>query len=238
MTGIRINRYIASTGEISRRKADEMLREGRVRVNGTPASLGDSIDPATDRVTIDGKPVSPQKIVYLAMYKPRNVVTTMHDPQGRPCIRDHIPSEYAGVFPIGRLDFNAEGLLLLTNDGALAHYLHHPSFNVPKTYVVEVTPRAAAGQIGEMREGIMLDGSLTRSAEIETLSTHSRGTTLRITLRQGLKNQIKRMARAVGLQVASIKRTSVGPITLEGIRPGETRELKPREIQNLHKTLK
>ena len=207
-------------------------------INGRPASLGDSIDPESDLVTLDGKPVSPQKAVYLAMYKPRNVVTTMHDPEGRPCVRDHIPRKYAGVFPIGRLDFDAEGLLLLTNDGSLAHALHHPSFNVPKTYIVKVTPQARGGQIEAMSEGIDLDEGRTRPADIESLRTSSRGTTLKITLRQGLKNQIKRMAQAVGLKVSSIKRISVGPITLDDIHPGEVRELKPLEIQKLHKTLK
>jgi 23S rRNA pseudouridine2605 synthase len=238
MAGMRINRYIASTGEISRRKADELLREGRVRINGRPASLGDTVDPREDRVTVEGRPIRPQKAVYLAMYKPRNVVTTMHDPQGRPCVRDHIPPKYTGVFPVGRLDFDAEGLLLLTNDGELANALHHPSFNVPKTYIVQVTPRADEAQLEKMRSGVMLDGSLTRSAEIDTLRTHSGGATLRITLMQGLKNQIKRMAQAVGLEVTSIMRTSVGPVTVNGMRPGEVRELKPREIQKLHKTLK
>jgi 23S rRNA pseudouridine2605 synthase len=238
MADVRINKYIASTGEISRRKADEMLREERVCVNGRPASVGDSIDPDKDVVTVDGKPVRPQKTVYLAMYKPRNVVTTLHDPQGRPCIRDHIPPGFAGVFPIGRLDFDAEGLLLLTNDGGLAQVLHHPTHNVPKIYVVKVIPRAEEGQLEKMRQGVVLDGSRTRPAEIEALRTDSQGTTLQITLRQGLKNQIKRMAQAVGLEVASIKRISVGPIAVEGIRPGEVRELTPREIENLHKILK
>jgi 23S rRNA pseudouridine2605 synthase len=238
MAGMRINRYIASTGEISRRKADELLGEGRVCINGRRASLGDTVDPQTDRITVDGMPVSPQKTVYLAMYKPRNVVTTLHDPQGRPCIRDYISPEYVGVFPIGRLDFDAEGLLLLTNDGSLAHHLHHPSFNVPKTYVVEVAPQAEEGQLQKMRDGVVLDGKPTRPAQIEMESTGPKGSTLRITLKQGLKNQIKRMALAVGLQVTAIKRISMGPVTVEGIRPGEIRELKPLEIQKLHKILK
>lgn len=215
-----------------------MLREGRVCINGRQASLGDSIDPGTDSVTIDGRAITPQKPVYLAMYKPRNVVTTLHDPQGRPCIRDYIPPEYAGVFPIGRLDFDAEGLLLLTNDGAMAHALHHPSFNVPKTYVVTVVPHAQEAQLEEMRKGVVLDGKRTRAAEVESMRAQAGGSTLRITLRQGLKNQIKRMALEVGLQVTAIKRISVGPVTASGLEPGEIRALAPREIQNLHKTLK
>lgn len=236
MGGMRINRFIASTGEISRRKADELLRQGRVRINDRPAGLGDSIDPGEDKVTVDGEAVSPQKPVYLAMYKPRNVVTTLHDPQGRPCVRDHIPPKYAGVFPIGRLDFDAEGLLLLTNDGALAQVLHHPSFSVPKVYVVKVAPRAEEAQLVKMREGVLLDGAVTRPAQVETTGARPGETTLKVTLRQGLKNQLKRMAQAVGLQVTAIKRVSVGPVTVEGLRPGEVRELKPREIQMLHKT--
>jgi pseudouridine synthase len=214
MTGMRINRFIASTGEISRRKADK------------------------DTVTVDGRPVRQQSEVYLAMYKPRNVVTTMSDPEGRPCVRDYIPEKYAGVFPIGRLDFDAEGLLLLTNDGALANRLHHPSHNVPKTYVVKVVPRAEGAQLEKMRAGVVLDGRPTRSAEIESLHEGPKESTLQITLRQGLKNQIKRMAQAVGLTVVAIKRISVGPVTVDGIQPGEIRELTAPERQKLHKTLK
>ncbi len=238
MSGIRINRYIASSGAISRRKADELLREGRVTVNGNKASLGEAVDPDVDKVCVDGMPVHAQKTVYLAMYKPMNVVTTMHDPQGRPCIKELIPGRYRGVFPVGRLDFDAEGLLLLTNDGSLAHGLHHPSFDVPKTYIVKLVPRALAGQLQEMSRGVELDGSLTRPAEIEPLKSHAQGTTIRITLRQGLKNQIKRMAHAVGLRVTAIKRIAVGPITLDGIHPGQVRELSAREVNNLHKILK
>lgn len=238
MYRVRINKYIASTGSISRRKADELLREGRVAVNGHTALLGDTITPDSDSVAIDGKPALPQKLVYLAMYKPRNVVTTLHDPEGRPCVKDLIPGRYDGVFPVGRLDFDAEGLLLLTNDGHLAHTLHHPSHNVPKTYIVSLTPKANPEHIQEMEEGVILDGKKTRSAQIDLLRHQDRGSLIRITLRQGLKNQIKRMAKAVGLQVVSIKRISVGPICVEGITPGQVRELKPLEIEKLHKILK
>lgn len=238
MSGVRINKYIASTGSISRRKADELILSGRVAINGNKASPGSTIDPEKDEVTIDGKAVHPQKTVYLAMYKPRNVLTTMHDPQRRPCIRDLIPKKYAGVFPVGRLDFDAEGLLLLTNDGSLAQTLHHPSHDVSKTYVVKLIPKAEPDQLMKMKEGIELDGIKTRRAEIEPLRSHARGSTVKITLKQGLKNQIKRMASAVGLKVTSIKRVSVGPVSLEGLSPGEVRELKSSEISKLRKILK
>lgn len=238
MPQVRINKYIASTGTLSRRKADELIGSGRVAVNGEKASPGEVIDPDKDKVTIDGRAVHPLKPVYLALYKPRNVVTTMHDPEGRPCIRDLIPKKYAGVFPIGRLDFDAEGLLLLTNDGGLAQTLHHPSHGVPKTYIVKLIPKAEPDQLKDMAEGIELDGKRTRRAEIEVVRSHARGSTLKIILRQGLKNQIKRMASAVGLKVTSIKRTSVGPVSLEGLHPGQIRELNSSEIGRLRKILK
>ncbi|MFY9398776.1 MAG: pseudouridine synthase [Desulfomonilia bacterium] len=238
MARIRINRYLASTGELSRRKADELVLAGRVAVNGTAAVPGTTVEPEKDRVTIDGNPVYPLKKLYLALYKPRNVLTTMHDPQGRPTVKAHIPPKYRGVFPVGRLDFDAEGLLFLTNDGDLAQRLHHPSFGVPKTYLVKVIPRVMPEHIERMQRGVELDGVMTLPAEVEVVRRHDRGATLRIVLRQGLKNQIKRMAQAVGLEVTSIKRIAVGPVSLKGISPGEVRELKPFEVRDLRKLLK
>ncbi|MBN2298468.1 MAG: rRNA pseudouridine synthase [Deltaproteobacteria bacterium] len=238
MTTIRINKFIASTGAISRRRADELVQSGRVAINSKTAQLGDTVDPQIDEVSIDGKIVSSQKILYLAMNKPQFMLTSMYDPLGRPCIKDIIPSQYAGVFPIGRLDFDAEGLLLLTNDGDLAHGIHHPSYAVPKVYTVEVKPCAKSEQIQEMASGVYLDGEKTRPAQVEQIRANSKGTTLKITLRQGLKNQIKRMALAVGLEVLSIKRISVGPVRIDGILPGDVRSLTPSEVSNLHKMLK
>jgi len=237
MPKIRINKFIASTGAISRRKADELILSGRVAINAHTAQIGENVDPDRDEVSIDGKIVLPQKITYLAMNKPRFVLTTMYDPQKRPCIKDLIPSKYSGVFPVGRLDFDAEGLLLLTNDGDLAHGIHHPSFNLTKTYIVTVKPRATHDQISTMCTGIYLDGKKTRQAQIEQLAAMSSESTLKITLAQGLNNQIKRMAIAVGLEVTSIRRISVGPIKIEGIPPGKVRELTPAEVSNLHKIL-
>ncbi len=238
MPKIRINKFIASTGAISRRRADELIRSGRVTINARTACLGDEVNIPADEVTVDGKPVSTQKVLYLAMNKPRFVVTTMDDPQGRDCIKDLIPARYAGVFPVGRLDFDAEGLILLTNDGDLAHKIHHPSFDLPKTYIVRVIPRAAEEQLARMRSGVYLDGRKTRPAQAVQLLDNSSGSTLEITLRQGLKNQIKRMAQAVGLEVASIRRISVGPVQLRNLPPGGVRELTPAELSDLHKILK
>ena len=238
MTKVRINRYIASTGAISRRKADELITQGRVKINKKEAILGDTLDPDQDAVTLDGKTVNRQNTLLVAMYKPKFVITTMNDPQGRPCIKDLIPKQLQGVFPVGRLDFDAEGLLILTNDGDLSHSLHHPSFHVPKVYLVKVTPEASIEAIKQMETGIFLDGRLTLPAKVTQEHAGPEGSDLRITLVQGLKNQIKRMAETVGLRVESIKRISFGPIILKGMSPGQIRQLSQSEEGALYKILK
>ena len=233
----RINRYVASTGAISRRKADEMIAAGRVSINGRPAVLGDTVEPDRDRVELDGRPLKSQNKIYLALNKPKYVMTTMSDPEGRKCVSGLIPERYRGVFPVGRLDFDASGLLLLTNDGDLANEIHHPRYGLPKVYKVEVTPRATREALEQMAAGVMLDGRLTRSARVERLRDYDETSQLKITLRQGLKNQLKRMALAVDLKVTSIRRVSVGPIELGNLQAGEIRELKADELAALHKML-
>jgi 23S rRNA pseudouridine2605 synthase len=238
MGQIRINRFIASSGAISRRKADELILDGRVKINSRKAVPGDLVDPAADEVTLDNRRLSSQVPTYLALYKPRFMVTTMHDPEGRACVKDLIPKRYEGVFPVGRLDFDAEGLLVLTNDGDLSHALHHPTFHVPKEYLVRVTPCPGKGDLEKMEGGIWLDGAKTLPATVREIRRSKNSSTLRIILVQGLKNQIKRMAEAVGLRVLSIKRISIGPITIRGLTPGMVRELSPVELNSLHKMLK
>jgi len=238
MSKIRINKYIASTGAVSRRSADSIIASGRVKINGEKAVIGDLVDGEIDTITLDDKVVKGQERVIIAMYKPRNVMTTLDDPQGRPCIKDLIPERYQGVFPVGRLDFDARGLLVLTNDGDLANRIHHPAYNVPKVYIVELSPKAADEDIRKMEQGVFLDGKMTRRARIEQIRKSPASSTVRITLMQGLKNQIKRMAKAVGLHVVSIKRISVGPVALKGMKPGQIRELTVFEKKNLYKILK
>ena len=235
---MRLNKFIALSGEISGRGADELIGVGRVRINGTPGTIGTDVDPERDRVEVDGRRITPQKVHYLALYKPKNVITSLHDPQGRPCVRDYIPGRYRGVVPVGRLDFDAQGLLLLTNDGDLAHAVHHPAFDVPKVYEVRLVPRARAQALHAMAEGVLLDGKKTRPARIERLRDEAHATVVRIVLRQGLKNQIKRMAASVGLNVTDITRIAVGPISFDGMKPGEIRELSAVELSGLHKMLK
>jgi 23S rRNA pseudouridine2605 synthase len=235
---MRINRYISQAGSLSRRAADAAVADGRVHINGQRAKLGDTIDPERDTVFLDGAEVTAMTKWYLALNKPKFVVTTMHDPEGRPCVRDLIPPRYLGVFPAGRLDFDAEGLLILTNDGDLANAIHHPSYGVAKEYIVRLIPTASLQALKEMAVGIVLDGRKTRPAEVKRLKEDAHGTWVRIILRQGLKNQIKRMAEAVGLTVKSIQRVAVGPVKLMGLRPGEIRELTAAELTALNKILK
>lgn len=235
---MRINRYISQSGNLSRRAADAAIESGRVTINGRRAVLGDTIDPEQDSVCIDGKAVGMSRKWYLALNKPKFVVTTMSDPEGRPCVRDFIPPNYQGVFPAGRLDFDAEGLIILTNDGDLANAIHHPSYSVAKEYIVRLTPVATPQALKQLGDGIVLDGRKTRPAEIERLKEDAQGTWVKIILRQGLKNQIKRMAASVGLTVISLKRVAVGPVRLKDLRPGQIRELSASERNLLDKMLK
>lgn len=230
---IRINRYLSQCGAMSRRAADEAVASGRVSVNGRTASVGESITPETDDIRLDGKELRQGRKYYLAAYKPKNMITSMRDPEGRECIRDIIPDKYKGVFPAGRLDYDAEGLLILTNDGALANAIHHPTHNIGKVYIVDLKPAASNEALKRMSEGLEIDGKITRRALVERLKDGKGKTTVRITLKQGLKNQIKRMAEAVGLNAASIKRIAIGPVILGGMKPRELRELNDLELRAL-----
>lgn len=238
MPKMRINRYIACCSIISRRGADSLIKAGKVGINSRPASIGDVVDTDIDSVIIDGKQISLQEKHYLAIYKPKFVVTTMNDPQGRVCIKDFIPQHYLGVFPVGRLDFDAQGLIILTNDGDFANIIHHPSYNIPKVYDVKVMPRATEGAIKKMGQGVYLEGIKIRGSHVEKMHDSGNTTYMRITLQQGIKNQIKRMARAVRLHVTSIKRISIGPVSLKGMKPGEIRPLTNAEVYAIHKPLK
>jgi 23S rRNA pseudouridine2605 synthase len=230
---VRINRYLSQCGAMSRRAADNAIASARVSINGHIASIGETIDPETDDIRLDGKPLYQSRKYYLAVYKPKYMITTMKDPEGRACINDLIPEKYKGVFPVGRLDFDAEGLLILTNDGDIANAIHHPTHNLGKVYIVDLRPEASAAALRKMSEGVEIDGIVTREALVERIQDVKGMTTVRITLKQGLKNQIKKMAEAVGLNVVSIKRIAIGPISLGKMRPREIRELGDPEVRAL-----
>ncbi len=233
--GIRLQKFLAEAGVGSRRSAEELIRHGRVEVNGHKAELGCRVDPLNDTVLLDGKPLALRaRRVILAFYKPRECITTVRDPQGRKTIFDFLPNLGTRVFPVGRLDYDAEGLLLITNDGELANRLLHPRYGISKVYEVKVKGHPADKAIEELRSGVLLEEGRTAHAGVETMRLLPKAAWLRITLHQGWNRQIKRMGEAVGHPVLKIKRIAYGPLRLGNLKPGEYRSLKPDEIRRIY----
>lgn len=251
--GERLQKVLARGGLASRREAEKLITEGRVMVNGEVVrTLGTRVDPTNDRVEVDGRLVEAEERVYFLFHKPRGVVTTLDDPEGRPSIREYVKDVGERVFPVGRLDFHTSGALLLTNDGALANALLHPTKSVAKTYVAKVRGVVSDEQVQRLREGVELAPvgdergvERTRPAEVEVLrsapsgegSLNEAGTTwLEVTLREGRNRQIHRMCEAVGLFVMRLARISFAGITHEGLRAGQLRELTAGEAALLRRT--
>jgi 23S rRNA pseudouridine2605 synthase len=233
-SGIKLQKFMAEAGLASRRQAETWIAAGRVRVNGQMARVGDRIHPGRDRVTVDDKPVtvSEPRVVYV-MNKPRGYVTTARDPEGRPTVLDlarHLPGR---LFPVGRLDFHSEGLLLLTNDGALAHRLMHPSHVVPKTYLVKVQGRITPDVVRRLEQGVTLDDGPTAPARVENLRYAPGHSWFELTITEGRNRQVRRMCDAVGFTVARLIRIRVGQLELGRQRPGTLRLLTPQEIKFL-----
>jgi len=223
----RLQKVLARVGFGSRRACEELIAEGRVTVNGTVAELGARVDAAVDAVTVDGVPIGVAPgLVYYLLNKPAGVVTTAHDPQGRPTVVELVPDE-PRVFPVGRLDAETEGLLLLTNDGELAHRLTHPSIGVDKEYLatVEGTPGRAA--LRRLRQGVELDDGITAPARVAALGPGL----LRITIHEGRNRQVRRMCDAVGHPVTRLVRRRIGPIADPRLAPGDWRALTPAEVR-------
>jgi 23S rRNA pseudouridine2605 synthase len=234
---IRLHKLIAQAGVASRRAAEKLIQEGRVAVNGkTVTELGVQVDPETEEVRVDGRQLQRREPkVYLLFYKPKKCVTTLSDPQGRRTIVDFVAEINARVFPVGRLDYDAEGLLLLTNDGALANHLQHPRYEVPKVYEVKVVGHPGEDALQRLRTGVELEEGKTAPAGVEVLGLLPRACWLRIVLRQGWNRQIKRMCLAVGHEVVKIKRVAYGPLTLGRLTPGSLRPLTAAEVRALQK---
>ena len=233
----RLHRILARAGYGSRRACEELIVEGRVTLNGSMATLGDRADPVEDEVRVDGLEVNlDPNVKYYALHKPPGVVTTMRDPQGRPDIRGFLP-EGPRVFPVGRLDRDTEGLLLLTNDGDLANALTHPRFGVEKEYLAEVEGVPTPKHIGQLRRGVELeDGdALAKSARVAGRSG-DRGA-VRLVMTEGRKREVRRLLAAVGLPVTRLVRVRVGPIRLGGLPPGERRELTHDEVVALRRVV-
>lgn len=224
---VRLNAFLARAGVASRRGADELIRAGRVRVNGEVAGLATRVG-GQDRVEVDGSPVTLQRLAYVLLHKPAGVVTTARDPQGRPTVVGLVELDRR-VVPVGRLDADTTGALLLTNDGPLAHRLMHPRFGVEKTYEVDVEGEPSAGALRRLGTGIELEDGPTAPAEARRLGPSR----LELTLHEGKKHQVKRMCEAVGHPVTRLHRRAYAGLTLKGLAPGDWRELTPAEVEAL-----
>ncbi len=233
----RIQKVLADQGICSRREAERLIAAGKVKVNGHPVGLGDKMDPDYDKVSIDGKNVRivrKRQYTYIMLHKPRGYLTTRSDDRGRKTVMDLVADVPAMLRPVGRLDKDSEGLLLMTDDGAFINLLTHPSGGVGKLYRVTVNPRATEEQIVQMASGVVLDdGVRTQPCVIHVLSDEPGRTVLEITLHEGRNRQIRRMCSAVGLQVVRLKRSAEGPVKLGMLQPGEYRELKRSEVSAL-----
>lgn len=244
MPPVRLQKILAGAGLGSRRQAEEWIREGRVQVNGRTASLGDQADPETDFVRLDGKRVRAQSggKTYILLNKPRGYVTTMGDPESRDTVMDLLPgSVRRAVKPVGRLDVQTEGLILLTDDGDLARRVTHPGSGFPKEYVVKVSGIPEEPDLERLRRGMFLDGRRTRPCEIDRLSTTGRGGSgnswLAVTLTEGRSRQIRRMFELIGHPVSKLKRVAIGPIRDPKLARGSSRPLSLAEVRLLRESL-
>lgn len=235
MRKIRLNRFISNTGISSVRGADELIRQGRVFVNGSVVTkMGALVDPKTDTISVDGELIKPpKKKSYYLFFKPKGVVSTMIDPEGRPCIADFTSGISARLFPVGRLDFDSDGLMLLTSDGDMANRIMHPSSKIPKTYQVKITDSLGDRDIEKFKRGVPIDGKLTLPAKIIPLEIRPKNSWYEVTIKEGKNRQIKRMFSYFKKRVTKIKRISIGPLSLEGMAPGEIRKLKGDELKKL-----
>jgi 23S rRNA pseudouridine2605 synthase len=224
---MRLNAFLSRAGVASRRRADELIKAGRVTVNGEPGQLNTVVG-ARDRVEVDGQVVDRQRLRYVLLHKPAGVVTTARDPGGRPTVVELFPSE-PRVVPVGRLDADTTGALLLTNDGQLAHRLAHPRYGVEKTYVADVEGDPNEAAVQRLRDGLELDDGLTAPARARRLGPGR----VELVLHEGRKHQVKRMLAAVGHPVTRLHRSEYAGLTLEGLEPAECRELEPSEVERL-----
>ena len=224
---MRLNAYLARAGIASRRRADELIKAGRVTVNGEPGRLNTFVQ-ARDRVEVDGHPVEPQPLTYVLLYKPAGTVTTARDPQGRRTVIDLIDHP-ARVVPVGRLDADTTGALLLTNDGELAHRLTHPRYEVEKVYEAEVEREPSNEALAQLSAGIELDDGPAAPARVRRLGPGR----VELAIHEGRKHQVKRMLAAVGHPVTGLHRSVYAGLSLEGLEPGAWRELEPSEVERL-----
>ncbi len=235
---VRLQKAMADCGIASRRKAEEMIAQGRVRVNGRIAQIGDKVDPRKDKIEVNGKTVVKERNVYYILHKPRGFVTTTKDEKDRRCVMDLVSDIPERIYPVGRLDKDSEGLVLMTNDGEFANMMMHPSMHVEKTYRVTVRPGINEDQLNQLNTGIMLDGKKTLPALVKPVVQEPGRVVLEIRLIEGRNRQIRRMCEALGLEVARLKRTAYGPIRLGMLQQGKYRRLTLEEVKKLRRAAK
>lgn len=234
---MRLNKYIAECGAASRRGADKLISDGLVKVNNKVVTeLGTIVNEDNDTVTVNGKKlVLRNRDVYIILNKPKGCITAVKDDKGRKTVMDYVDAKDKRLFPVGRLDYDSEGLVLLTNDGDTAYKLTHPSSEIPKTYIAKVEGEIPEKELDKLRDGIPLDGAVTHRAKIKVLGVEDRISRIEITIFEGKNRQIRRMFEYIGYNVIFLKRTAIGEIRLGGLGRGLTRYLTPKEIQFLKK---
>lgn len=231
----RLNKFIAQAGVCSRRDADRMIEEGRVRVNGqTLQNLGVRIDDEKDRVEVDGSEIKKNgDFIYLMMNKPPGCLVTLKDPFQRPTVKKFLPPLKTRVYPVGRLDFDSEGLLLLTNDGRLTYRLTHPRYQVKKTYLVKVKGRLQKKDLSQVEKGVILNGRKTAPAQVEMIEKKTPYNLLKVQIHEGRKREIRKIFSAVGCEVTKLQRIELGGISLGSLKKGQCRHLTPQEVKKL-----
>ena len=234
---VRLQKVLARAGIASRRKAEELIRAGKVRVDGQVVTeMGTRVDPERQKIECDGLPVlATEKKVYILLNKPAGFLSTVSDPQGRPIVTDLLPNIQARIYPVGRLDLDTEGALLLTNDGELAQKVLHPSFEVKKTYIARVKGKPTPPTLEALAGGIELEGRRTWPAELTILESRERLSTIKITIHEGRKRQVRKMFKAVGHPVIELKRIAYGQLTLGKLKTGEYRLLTSEDIIKIFK---
>jgi 23S rRNA pseudouridine2605 synthase len=233
----RLQRILAAAGVASRRASEQYILDGRVSVNGKVVrTLGTKADPTVDDIRVDGRPLRPQAPRYVMLNKPKGYITTTSDEKGRRTVMELVPSQER-LYPVGRLDRETEGLLLLTNDGVVAHRIMHPSFGLDKEYEVLTPERPSPHVLGQLRAGVRVDNRLVEPTEARVLRETDRGVVLRLTLHEGMHHVVRRMMAEVDIAVISLRRTRVGPLTIRGLPTGASRDLRPGELASLFEAL-
>lgn len=234
MAEVRLQKFLAESGVASRRKSEELIEQGKVKVNGRVACIGDKIDPKKDTVTVSGKKIVKTKThTYIVLHKPRGFITTMSDEKDRKCVAELIKDVEGRVYPVGRLDKDSEGMLLFTNDGAFANAMTHPTKHVPKTYRVTVRPSISEEQITALTQGVIIEDRKTAPAEVRVITKEEGRVVLEIILYEGRNRQIRKMCEEVGLEVARLKRTAIGSIKLGMLKQSSWRHLTEDEVRKL-----